>query len=838
MVKNNKGFTLVLALIILVLLSVMMGLFITMVTVNQRHANRFVARTQIQKIASDGIEYCNRMLICSPEGADWRPVPDNISMTDNWVIGNAENSVNNPAWSIRDDVKAISESDPDYKWLVPYWPKELYTADGVLYAGPDGGYTRMNSGDNRFLVRVTYASVSKDANSDSFVANVYDQSSKYIKIESIARYGNADPDDPTTMKPYKDNTNQYYLLAYKPIGITDYARFITNKDRQKRTFEIGSGIVTENIGRADTRYTKRGGPVRINGNAKFEDVNIHLRALKYDGNYAPRDIVEVTGDLEGENVKVYDEDFNDVTENVNMNDFVRNRNGDDDFLNVIDAPSVDGKTFDRKTLRYRELAKSGKSIYINNTDDVQKESETIYGGYSLRTDWLIPGNRFPGSKWVGFNYIPNGVIIELKPEGVQIEKTDYQVWKDENGVPHPEWPRVRLLKYPENGVIFAEGNIRIKGMLPTETQLTVVSNENIYIEGSILKYRPENTNILQGVDTETYKIADQTSAVSLLARKNVVVNTTMFRTTDMLLGEESDFGGSGEPPFHFVLNPLDRGNYYQCHFRFGPYESEEDLFDGTEWNLAIRHSARGGSVNAFLQSFNYYTNRWKALDWGEDQYSGAPVLTNRIKGSSDLGISGSDDFKYKSDIYKLYKTDFNSDASKNIQINSDQYLKITLGSGSEGEYILGNVAVNPMDVRIEALIYAQNGSFFVIPGYWYETDNSKINDNIWDFGKPLDIRVIVDGTVSENVCAQKSDQISWMEKWGTTYHPDTNKDGSPIEGKGSYHCGAGFTMLYDDTVSYPLTGKEPIRYDEYGRVLPITPCLPVSETLIYKGTAE
>ena len=77
-----------------------------------------------------------------------------------------------------------------------------------------------------------------------------------------------------------------------------------------------------------------------------------------------------------------------------------------------------------------------------------------------------------------------------------------------------------------------------------------------------------------------------------------------------------------------------------------------------------------------------------------------------------------------------------------------------------------------------------------------------------------------------------------MQKWGYTYHPDTNKQGSPIEGKQSYHNGDGLTILYDDTITYPLTGNEPIRYDDWGRVLPITPKLPVSKTLVYKGITE
>lgn len=79
--------------------------------------------------------------------------------------------------------------------------------------------------------------------------------------------------------------------------------------------------------------------------------------------------------------------------------------------------------------------------------------------------------------------------------------------------------------YPENGVILAAGNVRIRGMLPPsvpggrEYNLTVVSGGTIYIEGNILTPRdylglglndPRNTHI------------------ALLAKDHVCLNTTQF----------------------------------------------------------------------------------------------------------------------------------------------------------------------------------------------------------------------------------------------------------------------------------------------------------------------
>ena len=792
--KDNKGFTLVLALIILVLLSMMLGLFITMVTVNLRHANRFVAKSAIERVADEGIRYCDNMLMTSPEGADWRPVPDNISMDEGWEI----RDVNVPpqVGDINQNAENLSKTDPDYKWLVPYWPEPLYV-DDILYAGPDGGYTRINSGENRFLVRVTYAPVSKDINSSSFTANYYDLSSRFIKIESIAREGIVDYDDPTTLLPYKSNTTQYYLMAYKPIGITDYARFVTNKDKQNKTFDIGNGRITETYGRVKTRYTRRGAPIRVNGDVNFDNVNIILRALRTTGGdgdtiYSPRDLVEVSGTITGGNISVYDQDYNDVSNDVDFNDFRKEADTQGAVISELEAPLIDGKITDKSTTRYRQLTKNtgkvisnnirsgeygwGDGIYIDNFNDEQKESETLFGGYSLRADWLTPGNNLSNGRnfpppWQGPYYIPPAAVIELSPSGISIQRTDFSrqgisyIWRDSDGNQRPEWGSTCNFDYPKNGVLFAEGNIRIKGMLPEDTQLTVVSNQNIYIDGNILKNRPHGTVILNAVDTEERKVADDSSAISLLARKNVVVNTTMFMKPMMSLGADnvrSDVEESGEPPFHIRLNPLNIGNALQWQFQFGPYESEENYFDGQEWSMAIRHSSDIDFVDAYLQTYEYGIRDWKDIDWGDNTnpyYPDRFSYSNRVNGGTDTGIMTGGIWKYRSACYKLYRNDFGS-----MNLSDYQYLKIFLDTQSMGEYIFGNIAINPMDVRIEALIYAQNGSFFVIPGYWFEPDINKVNKKIWDFGKQLDVRIIVDGAVSENAPAQKSDQISWMEK--------------------------------------------------------------------------
>lgn len=88
-------------------------------------------------------------------------------------------------------------------------------------------------------------------------------------------------------------------------------------------------------------------------------------------------------------------------------------------------------------------------------------------------------------------------------------------WKDANGNLRNGVYRVAL-PWPANGVVFAEGNVRIKGRaLNVPRSLTVVSMNNIYIEDSL-----SIDDATDGVDV------GQLRKPLLMARRNVVMNPT------------------------------------------------------------------------------------------------------------------------------------------------------------------------------------------------------------------------------------------------------------------------------------------------------------------------
>jgi len=91
-------------------------------------------------------------------------------------------------------------------------------------------------------------------------------------------------------------------------------------------------------------------------------------------------------------------------------------------------------------------------------------------------------------------------------------------------------------------------------------------------------------------------------------------------------------------------------------------------------------------------------------------------------------------------------------------------------------YLLGPIAIapprdeDPLPVRIEALIYAQNGSWFVIPGRWFneDADDLAVDPTAWEapgYHEPLNMKISVYGAVSENLPADLGSAASWTSKW-------------------------------------------------------------------------
>ncbi|MDO8588160.1 MAG: hypothetical protein Q7T82_14125 [Armatimonadota bacterium] len=889
--SNRRGQSLILAIVIMFLLSFLGVIFIAMVTRNLFRAGRSSEMLKVEQLARAGIEYADMMLTRSEEGADWRPEPEFATIAA-------------PA--------ALYPNDPDGKWV---------------YLPLNERFSRISSGQGRFLLRVSY-------NPDP-----RDPLSKYIKIESIGRIGAVDRTDPTTMAIASKHLLRYEMTAYKPIGVTDYCRFVTNKE--KRATQIDLGFPGFDVKFGDQG---NGAPIRVNGNLVWngKSVDIYLRSVANTPARPtdpvpplPIDTVDVAGEISHADLPSgrtivnlhridtqpvdasFPPDLSDVPPSTGAFDTFYGfyRDGSDDpeplpskrprAIRRIEAPLLDLFLQSSKTMRYRALTRNsgewlkddggnytglnsgffgwGRGLYVDNFSDVQGESETLIGGRTLRADWMRANNEM-SPYWRGPFYVPPGVQItfngDLKTEFedtngkkyedyyITLTRTDVErggvkrVWLDPKGNPRPGWGQTINMPYPANGVIFAEGNIRIKGMLPPEkhaypphdnrhdAQLTIVSGATIYIEGNILKYRDPRRS------RDVRLNPDPTCAISLLAEDYVCINTTQFvslltETGPTSIGSDPQ---TGEPPFHLIVTPEPSSNF-RCAFSFGP----ADYLLGTSFSpfLCVRHAGQYGS-----SYINLWVNRGDDINVNYGLYNNYPIgappppwpswvygLADPLQGGPPgVGIGT----VFEHNVFRLDMAAAGVDAPVGLLTPDAGYMNLMeLGldqtSIARNNYLLSGFVIQPMDIVIEAIIYAQNKSFFVIPGPWFNPNPDDTPENFTSpsrgyrplgtrdefpyFGDPLDIKITLNGAVTENLPASAGDVSEWASKWCGI----PEKYGS--SSTGTKHPGQGISFMYDEIIGCP---RDPdtnlyLRVDGYGRALPITPNLPVSPTLIFYG---
>ncbi len=92
-------------------------------------------------------------------------------------------------------------------------------------------------------------------------------------------------------------------------------------------------------------------------------------------------------------------------------------------------------------------------------------------------------------------------------------------------------------------------------------------------------------------------------------------------------------------------------------------------------------------------------------------------------------------------------------------------------------YLLGPIAITPprgalpLPVEINALVYAQNGSWFIIPGPWFNEDPDELGldptqQQYPGYHEPLNIQITFDGAITENMPADPGSVADWTSKWG------------------------------------------------------------------------
>ncbi len=524
----------------------------------------------------------------------------------------------------------------------------------------------------------------------------------------------------------------------------------------------------------------------------------------------------------------------------------------------------------------------GKAIYIDNSADIQADSSSVGGGTTLTDEWLRRTSAASAagaskSGWNGHFYDPPGVTITLGQNlvagttappvyGIRMVRGD-DAWKNPDGTPGTS--RTMDAAYGATGasagldvsqpaatsnndvVIHAEGNVRLAAgtLSPVESagatpptiarHITIVTNGTAYVEGNLLKGDPD-------------------SSITVLAHDYVCINTSQFTVGQSPQDQRPAIDASGN------LDLTDTNSLVEP-FNFG-------LPLGVKTTDAT--TAGGyGTANPFLY-VSASTNTLSTLaDFNFTNLTGTTSflpLSQRFGPTTPTHVT-------------LPLTTTPTAATGLTQADTNQ-LTVSRDTGDNvndpGDVLLDRIAVLPMDIRIEAVLYAQTRSFFVIPGDWF---NGKSNDTIDQFasgttrpdlngiattdpdytnrsrfpfyGQPIDLKITIDGAVSEARPADISAQSAWMTKWGwiPQYHGSLTGE---TAGHVAYQPGGGATptpanvpavglqIIYNPQAGYPYhpgnsaAASYYLRSDVYGRPLPFSPMLPVSTGLLYSGDSS
>lgn len=605
----------------------------------------------------------------------------------------------------------------------------------------------------------------------------------------------------------------------------------------------------------------------------------------------------------------------------------------------------------------------GQGIYVDSSERGNSDSEdqrAITGAVkALPNDWLNPNN--PASQgWKGPYYVPIASYLRLRPDGFEIirdNRSRSAYWRNANGAvtnnPRARF-RIRTVENPAgsgkfqamslnsiehanlvgqpalslsddsfrqfgqpfNGLIYFEGDVRVRGVIPTDQQITVISKGSIYVEGSVVK----------GLITEqgTPITRPSRSTIMLAARDFVCVNTTMFfaPSPGETVHEKNENAVPDTP------NPLELSLDYPSIQLEGQFLLDSATVGGNPNNpstwlpYALRYETGGVPIASnLLVSTSADDNgpTFVSLDVAPGSYAlvgswasylfprdlvfgGNPTRFNAaaeyFTGNGNVPVYGMGNPtinaypRFETVEFQIVNSTFTYNQQRMLPANNTlgayalavqdpTYFRVRmngLGNVPMKNFLAARTAVAPFDVRIEAAMFAEEGSFFVIPGNWFNNNSQDSRRNWLDrsangiypgmsddqanerrfelfghtpsvpfYGEPLDVKISILGAISENLPAPISAQAEWLRKWGwiprligssgqriPTSHTsgfDPNVVPALPNLTMSYDPVFGSASVFDQATSTSI----PVRTDENGAILPPMPRLPVSPTLAYYG---
>jgi hypothetical protein len=449
--------------------------------------------------------------------------------------------------------------------------------------------------------------------------------------------------------------------------------------------------------------------------------------------------------------------------------------------------------------------------------------------------------------------------------------TDYIGATDINGI--------LVLPYPQDGVIFAEGNVRIMGIMPPATStgleryfddngtpanyaddlryydLTVVSDGTIYIEGDLLTpWTYQFNGGFWPVPLTDGSSDARNSRLALLARDHVCLNmTALGAQVDVSASETSGAAWTAPTstvPGYWTLQTGTADRLYFSYRTFQPYAAAADSLLYL-WHGGVQVApppppdrtdiriSDGGTIyfNWNTEAVPQYALQFRAVGGGINLYQARRF--NTLAAGQDWAVS---------------VRQFVNMPPAGSGARKSYWIEIAAGNDN---YRLAGIQILPDIINIDALIYAQEGSWFILPGPWfndkwpYTGSNipnvvgdppDPVNGAVPSYRRPFcsipmdaaagyaDYRpqILINGAISESHTASLGDAGEWLAKWAgwkpivTGGVPDTDPETgvslSPSDPRLSYFFDAGLSA--------------PAYRDGYGNNLPRLPRLPCPPGLI------
>ncbi|MEI6501263.1 MAG: hypothetical protein WCP21_09595, partial [Armatimonadota bacterium] len=708
---NRNGQALLMAVLLMSVILMVGILFAAVVSFNQEQSARHLDMLAAQLQAEAGVNYASSMLESSPQGADWRPrfvaYAGGSETTDKATWPKNPATWPNPPAKYEDGsvdynffgADGIEGTEDDYYsdfeivrgWFplrhgTPAAPGTFIRMGYFRFPDPNqvapaaGGMDSPTIGRGYFLLQVTY--------------------------DPDPPYEPGDPNSPNTMSGYthivaigravQDSNVFRRIEAYKPIGLMDNARWITNKSGQASTAVLG---VRANVDMdasntwspSESLYSYLSGPVRsavplywagqpiiypapaLPAPSTFFRLatvpTVNEGYLRDDFILAPRGLYALddpdavggaVASVDGTNTALplsLVPDAAVATPSVTIPARVHVGSRDVTPLAPVDIAACDPisgnpryAALTRDSGQTRRLDKddsvnhidsgepvnlglygAGAGMYINNVNDLQFRGNSGQSDLDLlQADWLKAATGTgPSGGETGWNalyttYTPSGVEIEFFPTeaavlatstdpsgssstppaapgklwwprhapgepGIKITRHD-QRWRraDSGNVGEDSGQNVMVIDYPQypNAVILAEGNVRVKGILPardpasrTRTyDVTVVSNATIYIDGQLMtaqdvRGRAYGTNdpLYAPANPAGPVLDEDTAKIALLAKDCVCLNPTQLvpqLTSGLVTAAADDAANPTLADQHWELYP-DTGGQCYTQWRFG-----------------------------------------------------------------------------------------------------------------------------------------------------------------------------------------------------------------------------------------------------------------------------